>query len=83
MRCLFVFDFVYDFFSLGRKAHRSANGVSIFLKMSIVPSNVSLISDPRRGCYIVSSMFIFFFFFFRHDFVAAISLEPSLVQTPD
>ena len=25
----------------------------------------------------------FFFFFFRHDFVAAISLEPSLVQTPD
>ena len=44
------------------------------------------ISDPRRGCYIVSSMFIFlffFFFFFRHDFVAAISLEPSLVETPD
>ena len=32
------------------------------------------ISDPRRGCYIVSSMFFFFFFFFfRHDFVAAIS----------
>ena len=24
-----------------------------------------------------------FFFFFRHDFVAAISLEPSLVETPD
>ena len=50
-----------------------------------------VISDPRRGCYIVSSMFIFFFFFFssffffffRHDFVAAISLELSLVQTPD
>ena len=97
-----------------------------------------VISDPRRGCYIVLSMFIFFFFFFffffppllsgpylwnrysqrlqiecaawscclilhyslpsnslryffiylficffRHDFVAAISLEPSLVETPD
>ena len=25
----------------------------------------------------------FFSFFFRHDFVAAISLEPSLVETPD
>ena len=24
-----------------------------------------------------------FFFFFRHDFVGAISLEPSLVETPD
>ena len=23
-----------------------------------------IISDPRRGCYIVSSMFIFFFLFF-------------------
>ena len=98
-----------------------------------------IISDPRRGCYIVLSMFIFFllfflfflffppllsgpylwsrysqrlqiecaawscclilhyslpsnslryfflffFLFFRHDFVAAISLEPSLVETPD
>ena len=91
-----------------------------------------IISDPRRGCYIVLPMFIFFFFFFfppllsgpypwnrysqrlqikcaawscclilhyslpsnslrylffflffRHDFVAAISLEPSLVETPD
>ena len=27
--------------------------------------------------------FPFFSFFFRHDFVATISLEPSLVQTPD
>ena len=27
--------------------------------------------------------FLFFYFFFRHDFVAAISLEPSLVETPD
>ena len=27
--------------------------------------------------------FSFFFFFFCHDFVAAISLEPSLVETPD
>ena len=88
-----------------------------------------LISDPRRGCYIVLPVFIFFFFFppllsrpylwnrysqrlqiecaawscclilhyslpsnslryfffifFRHDFVAAISQEPSLVETPD
>ena len=25
----------------------------------------------------------FFFFFFRHDLVLAISLEPSLVETPD
>ena len=25
----------------------------------------------------------FFFFFFRHNFVGAISLEPSLVETPD
>ena len=42
-----------------------------------------IISNPRRGCYIVLSMFIFFLFFFRHDFVAAISLESSLVETPD
>ena len=27
-----------------------------------------LISDPRRGCYIVSSMFIFFLFFFLFFF---------------
>ena len=27
--------------------------------------------------------FFFFFFFFRHDLVRAISLEPSLVETPD
>ena len=56
---------------------------------SVPPSATAtcVISDPRRGCYIVLSMFIFFSFFFsfffRHDFVAAISLEPSLVQTPD
>ena len=36
----------------------------------------------------VNVLFFFFFFFFfffppRHDFVAAISLEPSLVETPD
>ena len=31
----------------------------------------------------VHFFFLFFFFFFRHNFVAAISLEPSLVQTPD
>ena len=41
---------------------------------------VTVISDPRRGCYIVSSMFIFFsffsfffFFFFRHFCLGHIS----------
>ena len=32
----------------------------------VISGHVDLISDPHRGCYIVSSMFIFFFFFFRH-----------------
>ena len=43
------------------------------------------ISDPRRGCYMGLSAFIFFFFlsFFRHDFVRAISLEPLLAETPN
>ena len=31
----------------------------------------------------VHFFFLFFLFFFRHDFVAAISLKPSLVETPD
>ena len=30
-----------------------------------------------------SLCYLFFFLFFRHNFVAAISLEPSLVETPD
>ena len=30
-----------------------------------------------------SLRYFFLFLFFRHDFVAAISLEPSLVETPD
>ena len=54
---------------------------------------VIIISDPRRGRYMVLSAFIFFsppfflisffFFFFHHDFVRTISLEPSLTETPD
>ena len=47
----------------------------------------SFISDPRRGCFMGFCEFIFFFFFFliffRHNLVRAISLEPSLVETPD
>ena len=58
-----------------------------------------IISDPRRGCYIVLPMFIFFFFFFflfffsffffffffffSATFVRAISLEPLLAETPN
>ena len=47
--------------------------------------NLPLISDPRRGCFIVLSMFIFFLFsfFFRHDFVRPKSLEPLLAETPN
>ena len=44
---------------------------------------IVLISDPRRGCFMGFHEFIFFLFFFRHDLVRAISLEPSLVETPD
>ena len=48
---------------------------------------VTFISDPRRRCFMRLLEFIFFFFFFffffRHDLVRAISLEPSLVETPD
>ena len=45
---------------------------------------VPLISDPRRGCFMGLSMFIFLFFFFsRHDFVRPISLEPLLAKTPN
>ena len=51
-----------------------------------------VISDPCRGCFmgfhefIFFFLFLFFFFFFffpRRDLVRAISLEPSLVETPD
>ena len=48
-----------------------------------------IISDPRRGCYLGLSMFIFFFFFlfflcfFRRDFVRPISLESLLAETPN
>ena len=38
----------------------------------------SIISDPRRGCYIVSSMFIFFSFFFFLFFSATILSPPYL-----
>ena len=46
----------------------------------VIISIVSIIiSDPRRGCYIVSSMFIFFlFFFFFLFFSAAILSGPYL-----
>ena len=47
---------------------------------------IIIISDPRRGCYMGLSTFIFLFsfiFFFRHDFVRAISLEPLLAETPN
>ena len=49
-----------------------------------------IFSDPRRGCFMGLSTFIFlffffsfFFFFFCHDFVRAISLEPLLAETPN
>ena len=42
-----------------------------------------LISDPRRGCFMGLSMFIFLLFFFRRDFVRPISLEPLLAETPN
>ena len=40
-----------------------------------------VISDPRRGCYMGLSTFIFFFF--SATFVRAISLEPLLAETPN
>ena len=57
-------------------------------------TSMMLISDLRRGCFMGFHEFIFFlfsfffffflfFFFFRRDLVRAISLEPSLVETPD
>ena len=39
-----------------------------------------IISDPRRGCYIVLPVFIFFF---SATFFRAISLEPLLAETPN
>ena len=47
---------------------------------------ILIISDPRRGCFMGFLEFIFFFsflFFSRHDLVRAISLELSLVETPN
>ena len=50
-------DFVhfFSFFSLGRKAHRSTNGVSILLKMSIFPTPTllkmaGLLQNYPRNC---------------------------------
>ena len=104
------------------------------IRFGVIAAKMHIISDPRRGCYIVLPVLIFFsfffppllsgpylwnrysqrlqiecaawscclilhyslpsnslryfffllfFLFFRHDFVGAISLEPSLVETPD
>ena len=47
---------------------------------------IIIISDPRRGCYIVLPVFIFFLFFFSFfsaTFVQPISLEPLLAETPN
>ena len=42
-------------------------GQSDYNSISLASSHdINVISDPRRGCYIVLPMFIFFFFFFRH-----------------
>ena len=67
--------------------------ITIFWAINDSPGLQGLISDPRRGCFmgfhefIFFSFFFFFFlffsFFFRRDLVRAISLEPSLVETPD
>ena len=59
--------------------------IIIVVVVVVVVFIIIVISDPRRGRYMVLHAFIFlsFFFFFRHDFVRAISLEPSLVETPN
>ena len=60
--------------------------IIIIIIINIIIIIIIIISDPRRGCHIVSSMFIFFsffFLFFSATFVAAISLEPLLVEAPD
>ena len=58
----------------------------------LAPGQEVVISNPRRGCFMGFHEFIFFFFFlffffffsfFSAGLVRAISLEPSLVETPD
>ena len=127
--CLFFVSFILFVYSFVR--------LHMLKRMNLIIQMLMLISDPRRGCYIVLPVFIFFsfsfffffppllsgpylwnrysqrlqiecaawscglilhyslpsnslryfyfffFLFFRHDFVGAISLEPSLVETPD
>ena len=62
--------------------------IIIIIIIIIVIIITIIISDPRRGCFMGLSTFIFFFFsffsfFFRHDFVRPISLEPLLAETPN
>ena len=78
--------YVLDFLNL-LAFWRSLFLLSLFLFLSLnpppPPMSGIIISDLRRGCFMGFREFIFFFFFPRRDLVRAISLEPSLVETPD
>ena len=89
----FSFFFFFLFFPPLLSGPYLWNRYSQRLQIECAAWSCCLISDPRRGCYIVLSMFIFFFFFlfsfsfffffFRHDIVRPISLEPLLAETPN
>ena len=71
-----IFHFTFNCLFIKRKVLNDRENV----KKSSPPQ--PLISDPRRGCFMGLSMFIFFFFF-HHDFVRPISLELLLAETPN
>ena len=55
--------------SSASRFHPQRSYARYYSRMSSVDCDKTFISDPRRGCYIVLSMFIFFFFsFFFHHF---------------
>ena len=64
-------------FSFRSSAEEKENTAGFIIIVVVV-----IISDPRRGCFMGLSTFIFFSFF-SATFVRAISLEPLLTETPN
>ena len=81
--CLFIFFFRHDFATILSGPYLW-NRYSQRLQIECAAWSCGLILHYCLPSNSLRYLFFFnFFLFFRHDFVRAISLEPSLVETPD